>query len=117
MWNERGGERPDIGRFITQEALPILRDVALEPIRFSQALKARLTDTTKISDYENLSKATKALIQVRGYMWGYLPIEMPVAMASGLVTQGNIIPGLLVGGGAYMFMGAMLKGMHVREQS
>ena len=116
MWNERG-ERSNIGRFITQEVLPVLRDVALEPIRFSQTLKERPTDTTEIPDYENLSRATKTLIQVRGYMWGYLPIAMPVAMASGLIMQGNIIPGLLVGGGAYMFMGGMLKGMRIREQS
>ncbi|QQG43378.1 MAG: hypothetical protein HYW45_04275 [Candidatus Daviesbacteria bacterium] len=111
-------ERKDrsIGQFF-QEALPAVKDVLLEPIRFSQALKDRLTDVTKIPDYENLSRATKAAIQVRGYMWGYLPIEMPIAMASGLVMQGNVVSGLLVGGGAYLFMGAALKGMNIREQS
>lgn len=116
MRNERG-EFSDVGRFLTQEVLPVIRDAALEPIKFSQALKEKLTNTSMVPNYQDLGRATRVMFQVRGYMWGYLPIEMPVAMASGLIAQGNLVAGLLVGGGAYMFMGAMLKGMRIREQS
>ena len=116
MRNERE-DYPDLGRFITQEALPTLKDIILEPIRFSQALKERLTDATANPDYENLDRKTKALVQVRDYMWSYLPVEAPIAMASGLVMQGNVAAGLLLGSGVWVFLGAVLRYVRSQEQS
>jgi hypothetical protein len=117
MRNERG-EFPDVGRLLSQELLPAIRDAALEPIKFSQALKEKMTNTSLVPNYQDLGRVDRALFQVRGYMWGYLPVEMPLAMASGLIImQGNIAGGLLMGAGAWMVEGALLNGIRIREQS
>lgn len=115
MKNERR-EFPNVGRFLTQELLPAIRDVALEPIRFSQALKEKLTDTSMVPDYQDLGRATRAMFQARGYMVGYLPVGVPVSMALVQIIQGNVVGGLLVGGGAWIFEGALLR-LKIREQS
>lgn len=106
-----------ISSYVKQELLPGVRDIVLEPIRFSQALKERLGDSSKVPNYENLSRVTKGLFHVNRLLWSYLPIEMPLAMGAGLAIQGNPVAGALVGAGVWMFEGTMLKGMRIREQS
>lgn len=115
MRNVRG-EFVNVGRFLTQELLPTIRDIALEPIKFSLALKERLTGTSLIPNYKDLGRATRAMVQITGYMWGSFPILMPVATASGLIMQGNVVDGLLVGGGTWMAEGALLKVTRTRDQ-
>lgn len=116
MKNERR-EISNVGRFLTQELLPVIRDAALEPIRFSQALKQELTVTSGIPNYQALDRATRIMYQARGYVLGYLPIEMPVAIMASTLMQGNIVGGLLFGGAVWMTEGLVLRDMKTREQS
>lgn len=110
-----GNRKESIGEFI-HEVLVTTRDNMLEPIRFSQALKNRLTDTTKIPDWDNLDQLTKTLVHIRGYGFSYLPITMPIAMGLGLITEGNVVSGILLTTITYMFEGAMLKILGTRGQ-
>lgn len=107
----------DRGEFSIGEAMAYIKDIALEPIRFSKALKDRLTDKRHFTDYDSLSRKDKAVIQFRGYLWGSMPILAPIAMGAGLVAQGAVVEGILVGTGTWTAEGAALKHSKLREQS
>lgn len=116
MSNERV-KFPNVGRFFSKDLLPAIRDVALEPLRCSEVLKEKLTDTSLIPNYKDLDRATRAMVQIRGYMWGSLPMVMPITMMASELMQGDVAGGLLIGSGVWMAEGAFLKVTRTRKQS
>ncbi len=106
-----------ITSFLKESAVTAM-DTILEPIRFSQALYARLETQTHNSpffDYDSLSRFNRYGMRTRNVLWGYMAIVMPVA--SGVSALG-VSPayGAATLGLSWVVEGVGLRYMNLRGQ-